>query len=242
MILTVIAGNTSGRLTWFDGDKVRCRRVMPTGRLAAALRAHPLWPDGRAALASVVPAVTPACVRALARLTGQEPLVVGPDTLTRLRFRYRRSQLGADRVCLAVGAHYRYRRDVIALDFGTATTVNVIGREGAFLGGTIVPGMQMMLDSLRQGTALLPELAPGTSWRALGHDTRSALQAGVCHLLAGGVERIISGIERHTGRSFFVVATGGAARQVRPGLRRIQAIDQDLAARGLARICQDTGG
>ncbi|MBM3315616.1 type III pantothenate kinase [candidate division WOR-3 bacterium] len=242
MILTVLIGNTNSRLTWLSRDRVLRRRVVPTSGLPRALAALPARPGGSTALASVVPGVTSTAVRALTRLTGRPPLVVGPRTPTGLRFRYRRRELGADRICVAVGAFARFRRDVIALDFGTATTVNVVTGEGTFLGGAIVPGMRMMLDGLARNTARLPAVSPGCPSLPFGRSTRAALQAGVCHLLAGGIEHIIAEVERRTRRHYYVVATGGAAGRLRSRLRRIRTVDPDLAARGLARVDDIIGG
>jgi len=242
MILTILVGNTRTRLTWLDHEQIRRRIVLAT----EAIVRHGTWAEVTndvvrmtkgVALASVVPKATRGWCRLLHQ-AGVRPLVVGPRTRTGLVFRYRRAQLGADRVCLAVGAHSRFRDDLIVLDFGTAITVNVVTRKGEFLGGAILPGLRLMLAALARGTAIpwpMPKrrLVPRT---VLGHGTAGAIRSGVSFLLAGGISHIIERIRKETQREYRVVATGGDAGWFCRHLNVIRTVDQDLAARGLARL------
>jgi type III pantothenate kinase len=236
MILTVVSGNTNTRFLWFDGRRVVASRVIPT----VSIRPDRLPRPGRVAgiaVASVVPAVTQRICARLRAATGLEPFQVGPRTPTGLKFRYRRGDLGADRVCAAVGAWHRFpRQDLIVFDFGTATTVNVILREGVFAGGAILPGIQMSLDALAASTAGLPALLPGRLRNPIQRNTRAAVQAGVAGLFAGGIDRIIDGIERDSGRSFRIVATGGGVRTARRYAKRIRTSVPQLASKGLAEL------
>jgi len=237
MILTVVIGNTNTRFAWFQGSRLVRFRVVPT---AAVVRRGKLPKSDRAAavaVASVVPAGTRAVRACLRTRAGSQPLVVGPHTRTGLRFRYRRQELGADRVCTAAGARHGFPdRDIIVLDFGTATTVNVILREGIFAGGAILPGIQMSLDALAAGTAVLPKLALARMRSPLQHDTGAAVQAGVANLFAGGVDRIIDRTEHVLGRSLLVVSTGGAAGIARRYSRRPGLLKPHLASEGLVEL------
>ncbi|MEO0080546.1 MAG: type III pantothenate kinase [candidate division WOR-3 bacterium] len=235
MILTILIGNTNTRLTWFQGRRIRHRLVLATRSLAARPLPLTAQPVAGVALASVVPEATAIVCRDLVQ-SGLRPLVVGPKTETGLGFRYNRRQLGADRVCLAVGAHRRYKKDAIVLDFGTAVTVNVITGSGEFLGGLILPGLGMMLNALAQGTAQLPAFAPAQPRSVLGHDTKGALRCGVFAILSGGLSHIIRRIEEETRRKYLVVATGGDARRFRRRIKAIRVVDQDLASRGLVEL------
>jgi type III pantothenate kinase len=236
MILTVVIGNTNTRFVWFDGRRVVTSRVVPT----VSVRPDSLPKPGRVAgiaVASVVPKVTRNVCAHLRAATGLEPLIVGSRTRTGLKFRYRRRDLGADRVCAAVGAWRRFpSQDLIVFDFGTATTVNVVLREGVFAGGAILPGIQMSLDALADGTAALPRLLPGRVRSPIQRDTRAAVQAGVAGFFAGGIDRIIDGIERDAGRSFRIVATGGGVRAARRYAKRIRTSIPQLASKGLAEL------
>jgi type III pantothenate kinase len=244
MILTVLIGNTNTRLAWFAGRNLKRRTVFRTPAPAAASSllssrasfgsaSHPL---AGTALASVVPTLTRPVAAALYRLTGTRPFVLTARARTGLRFAYNRSQLGADRMCAAVGARHRYQGDLIVIDFGTAVTVNVISREGVFLGGLILPGIQAVLDAMTARTARLPRLRARTVRCALGHNTRDSMHAGAIHLLSGGINTIVENIEQETGRRFKVVATGGGAALLRSRIGRISAVDPDLASRGLAEL------
>ena len=238
MILTVIIGNTNTRLTWFRDDVIVKRWVHPPGTALPA--AGPI--DGTA-IASVVPSRTASTTAGLKRQTGLTPLVVTPATKTGLRFRYNRRQIGADRVCAAVGAHLHYSGNLVMLDFGTAITLNVISSDGTFQGGAIMPGADMMVEALARSTAQLPHVKPARrialserskpkGLLSLGHDTKSAIQTGVTGLLSCGLGSLIERL----GPQYRVIATGGHALVFRKLIRRIDAVDPDLAARGLAQI------
>jgi len=236
MIHTIVIGNTTTRFAWFVGRRLVKSRSM----LTAALRCDELPAPGRAAgvaIASVVPDMT-RIVRDHVRAAVQmEAFVLGPRARTGLKFHYRRLDIGADRVGAAVGAHRRFPgQDVIVFDFGTAATANVILAEGIFAGGVILPGIQMSLDALADYTAGLPKLSPERLRDPLQRNTRGAIRAGVANLFAGGIDRIVSEVERNTGRTFRVIATGGGARTARRYSGRIAAVYPQLASEGLAEI------
>jgi type III pantothenate kinase len=238
MILAVLIGNSNTRLAWVRGTVISRRRVVKTSLLQRS-PSRALARLGRVqgvAIASVVPAATRLATELLSRTTGFRPLLVGPTTRTGLVFRYRRSQLGADRVCAAVGARQLGRGNCIVIDSGTATTVNVITAEGVFAGGVIMPGVDMMLDALARGTAQLPRVKLHAMPPLLGHDTTGGVRVGAFHLLAGGLRHIIDRIEQAAGRRYSVVLTGGRARLLSRAMGRKVIVDPDLALRGLARI------
>jgi type III pantothenate kinase len=236
MILTVVIGNTNTRFAWFRGHRLVRFRAVPT----ASVRRGKLPEPNRAtavAVASVVPEATRVVRTHLGSGAGLRPFVVGPRTQTELRFRYRRQDLGADRVCAAVGARRRFPdQNLIVLDFGTATTANVILREGIFAGGAILPGIRMSLDALAAGTAGLPRLLPARLQSPVQHNTRAAVQAGVANLFAGGIDRIIDRAEHALGRSFIVASTGGGAGIARRYSARLGVLRPHLASEGLAEL------
>ena len=235
MILTVVIGNTNTEFGWFDGHRlVRSIRAR-TGSLRSTGIPRPGGVTG-VAIASVVAEATKVACAGL-RASGLKPYLVGPRTRTGLRFRYRRTDLGADRLCAAAGASRRFPdQDLIVFDFGTATTVNVILREGVFAGGAILPGIRMSFDALADNTAGLPRLVPGEPRSPIQHGTRAAMQAGVAGLFAGGIDRIIDEVERDTGRSHRVVATGGGTRTACRYTKRIGTWIPRLASEGLAEV------
>ena len=236
MILTVVIGNTNTRFVWFRGHRPVKSRAVPT---AAVCRGR--IPEPGRVVAVAVASVVPAAVRAVRAHVlagvGLKSFVVGPRTRTGLRFSYRRRDLGADRVCVAVGARRRFPgRNLIVFDFGTATTVNVVLREGVFAGGAILPGIEMSLDGLAARTARLPRLSPGRNQSPVQRNTRAAMRAGVAALFAGGIDHIIDRVERELRRPFLVISTGGAAGIARRYSRRIDLIRPHLANEGLAQV------
>jgi type III pantothenate kinase len=236
MILTVVIGNTHTRLAWFRGHRLLRYRLAPTATICHRRLPRPNRVVA-VAVASVVPKATRLIRAHLRTYTELQPFVVGPRAQTGLRFRYRRQDLGADRVCAAVGARHRYMgQDLIVFDFGTATTANIILREGIFAGGAILPGIRMSLDALATGTAGLPKLPPSRMQNPLQHNTCAAVQAGVANLFAGGIDRIIDRTEHAVGRSFVVVSTGGAASIARRYSRRLGVLRPHLASEGLAEL------
>jgi type III pantothenate kinase len=244
MTLAVLIGNTNTRLNWFRNGRLLRRRLVPTAEFSRNCRRLVAagGPVAEAGLASVVPAATSGCLVALRRVSTAPPLLVEPRTRTGLTFRYRRSELGADRVCVAVGARAACRRDVMAIDFGTAVTLNAVSSDGEFIGGAIVPGISLMLDALSRDTAMLPRTAPAPVSRPLATGTRAAMRAGTFNLLAGGIERLISLTCRMTGRDYYTIATGGGAGWFLRRIDGIDASDPDLAARGLFRLLQMNRG
>jgi len=241
VILTVLVGNTHTRFVWFRGRRASRAVTMPTEDAPAARLPGP-GRVGAVGLASVVPGLTPRLAARLRACTGIEPLLVGPRTRTPLTYRYRRTELGADRVCVAVGAFRRFpSQDTIVFDFGTATTANVVLREGVFAGGAILPGIQMSFAALARGTAGLPKLDPGGLRSPVQHTTPGALLAGVSNLFAGGIERIIAQTQAVEGRRFRVVATGGNAQLAQSYSKLIREIRPLLANEGLASLCSTPG-
>lgn len=239
MILTVLVGNTSTRITGFSGPRVTRRRVTGSkdylsdpARCLAGLHGV-----DSVALAAVVPGALAATRRVIRAGYGLPVFHVDRRTRTGLRIHYRRSQLGADRICSVVGAKMLFPgEDLIVLDLGTAVTVNVVSAEGHLLGGAILPGRSLMLAGLGRTRSRLPRTTPGTRYRITQHDTRAAMQAGVQHLLVGGLAHLVRAVQQEIGRRCGVVATGGDAAVLRGGIANLRAIDNDLAARGLIEL------
>lgn len=185
-------------------------------------------------ISSVVPLVQQVLERAVARLTGKPCLTVGPGLKTGLNIRIDNpAQAGSDLIVGAVAAIEAYGAPLCVIDLGTATTISVIDQKGAFVGGTIAPGVMLSLNALSSGTAQLPAISLEKPRCAIGTNTvdsmRSGLLLGSAAMLDGMVERI----EEELGYPVKVVATGGLAKFIAPLCKREMIIDDNLLLKGL---------
>ncbi len=190
-----------------------------------------------AVIGSVVPPLTDGFKDMLESYYSIKALLVEPKKIKSLKFRYKDpSTIGADRIANAIGAIEEYKRDVIIVDFGTATTLDVVTREGVYLGGVIVPGVESSLKALISKTAKLPEVEIVIPERCIGENTEECIQSGLFFSLLGGLEKIIEKIEGETGRRFFVIATGGLSKRLGSKIPIIDKIDPLLTLKGLLCI------
>ena len=193
-----------------------------------------------AIIASVVPQVLNSFQTAVKKLTGKTALVVGPGLKTGLNILLENpSQTGADLVVGCVAALREHKPPMIVVDMGTATTMVVLDKNGALIGGCICPGVKISMDALTERTALLPGLQLDQPKKAIGRNTidcmRSGIMMGTACMLDGMVERM----EEELGAKATVVITGGIARFVVPMCRKDMIYDKDLLLKGLAALYRE---
>ena len=191
-------------------------------------------------IASVVPQVLNSFQTAIKKLTGKTALVVGPGLKTGLNILLENpSQTGADLVVGCVAALREHKPPMIVVDMGTATTMVVLDKNGALIGGCICPGVKIAMDALTDRTALLPGLQLDQPKKAIGRNTidcmRSGIMLGTACMLDGMVERM----EEELGAKTTVVVTGGIAKFVIPMCRTPMIYDKDLLVKGLAALYRD---
>lgn len=249
MILTVDIGNSNIVLGAVDGDQILFEARLRTDAtktsdeycidLKMLLDVYHVAPEQieGSIIASVVPQVLNSFQTAIQKLTGKSSLVVGPGLKTGLNIKVENpSQTGADLVVGAVAALRDYEAPLIVVDMGTATTMIVLDRSGALLGGCICPGVKISLDALTERTALLPGLQLDQPKQAIGRNTidcmRSGIMMGTACMLDGMVERM----EEELGYKTKVIATGGIARFVTPLCKTDITYDKDLIIKGLATL------
>ncbi len=148
-------------------------------------------------------------------------------------------EVGADRLVNAAAILEHYSAPAIVLDFGTATTFDVIDARGAYAGGVIAPGINLSLAALEQAAAKLPHIKIEKPRRAIGKDTVSAMQAGIYYGYKGLIEGIIKDITDEMGAAPFVIATGGLAPLFAENIDVIAQVDQGLTLKGLVKIYKD---
>jgi type III pantothenate kinase len=187
-----------------------------------------------AIIASVVPAVTDTLTRAVALAFGLDPLVVGPGIKTGMPILYENPrEVGADRIVNAVAAFELTARAVIVVDFGTATTFDVISQKGEYLGGVIAPGIQISADALFARAAKLPRVEVAKPPRVIGRNTIHSMQSGIVYGYVGLVDGMVDRIRAELGYETAVLATGGLARLVEPESRTIEKVEEFLTLLGL---------
>ena len=188
-------------------------------------------------ISSVVPSVTETVKSALERLTGTRVMTVGPGIKTGLKIMLDNPvQLGSDRVADAVAAVNLYEAPLIIIDMGTATTVSVIDENKDYLGGMIIPGLRVSLDSLTMRTSQLPKIGIEPPKKVIGANTVDCMKSGIIYYSAAGIDGVVDRIEETLGKKCTVVSTGGLANKIIPHCKGEIIIDEQLLLKGLMII------
>ena len=192
---------------------------------------------GAAAISSVVPQALPPLksmcrefFNCAARVVGEDLGVTIPVLIDNPR------EVGADRLVNAVAAHARYHGPLIVVDFGTATTFDVIDEEGRYCGGVIATGINLSLEALHRAAAKLPRVAVERPPRVIGSSTVTAMQSGVFWGYVSMVEGLVARIKEEFGAEMKVIATGGLAGLFAGATEVIEQVDRDLTVAGLVEL------
>lgn len=187
-----------------------------------------------AILSSVVPPVNAALSLAIKKVTGLACMVVGPGMKTGLNLRIDDpGTLAADMLVGAVAAVAKYGAPVIIVDMGTANTLVVVDRNGAYRGGAITPGLKLSYAALASGTSLLPDISISAPKRVIGTNTVDAMLSGAVFSTADAIDGMTERMEQELGYPCTVVATGGLARFITPYCKRPIHCDGELLLEGL---------
>jgi type III pantothenate kinase len=251
MLLVIDAGNTNIVFAVHDGDGWRGTWRVATNAqrtsdeygvwLLSLLTHVGLKPAAidRAVIGTVVPAalyhlrrlcrdwfqVEPLIARA-ALDWGFEIKVDNPD------------EVGADRLLNALAAHQRYRGPLMVIDFGTATTFDVVDDQGSYIGGVIAPGINLSIEALHQAAAQLPRIGIARPQAVIGRSTVPAMQSGIYWGYVGMVEGLVTRIKAEYGGPMKVIATGGLASLFAEGTMMIEQIEPDLTLEGLRLLAE----
>ena len=193
--------------------------------------------DG-AIVSSVIPQLDYTFTNVIQYVFGVRPLIVGVGTKTGLAIRYEfPRELGSDRIITCVAAEKQYGAPFILVDFGTATTFNVVNEKKEFVGGAITLGLKSTVESLARCTAKLPSVDLETPSKAAAQSTRKAIQSGVIFGRVGEVKYLVERIKRETGLADAkVIATGGLAELIYKIEPLFDCIDRELSLKGLYEI------
>ena len=245
-MLAIDIGNTNTLVGIFDSGKLLetfrlSTRSSMTGDEAVLLMTQLLDSAGLDAeaidgviISSVVPEITGPVSHAAEAHFGVKAIAVGPDMDTGLKLCYSvPEEVGADRIVDAVAAWERYKGPVIVVDFGTATTFDVITGDGRYVGGAICPGIVSGASELSRRAAKLPRVEVKTPEKAIGRNTLESMQSGIVFGAVGQVKELVQRLTRELGENPTVVATGGLAELVVSELDNIE-MDTNLTLRGLS--------
>jgi type III pantothenate kinase len=191
-------------------------------------------------IGSVVPQVMYSITSAIIKYFGVAPLVVGTDVDAGLKFDprcYESGRLGTDRAVNCIAAIKKYGAPFLIIDFGTATTIDAVGPDGIYMGGTIGPGLQVSLDALVSRTAMLPRVELQMPPTVLGRNTIEQIQAGVVGGYVGNMAYLIRRvIQEMNCPDVKVIATGGLSRMIAQQTDEIGIVDTQLTLDGLRMI------
>ncbi len=247
MIICLDVGNTNIKYAVFDGEKLKISFRVATehkktsdeygGQLVSILLNNGIKKDDIVGgiISSVVPQLDFTLERMCVNYLKIKPLSLGPGLKTGMNMRVDNvKEVGADRVVNNVAAVRKYGCPLIIIDFGTATTFNVVDGKGEFIGGVIAPGIKGSLDSLVNGTAKLPRVEIERPATVIGKNTITNMQSGIVFGFAGLVEYIVKKIKREMkDDSVTVVATGGFSEVIAKEISCIDRVDKLLTLEGL---------
>ena len=249
MLLAIDAGNSNITLAVFEYGRLitHWRLVSDVNRTSDEygsdvrhlFRLFELEPKDLEAIviASVVPALNLTLTRMAEVYFKLTPLFVDHTTRTGLPILYEpASDLGADRIVDAVAAIEKYGAPCIVVDFGTATTFNVVNGAGEFVGGAISPGLKTCSEALFSRAAKLPRVEFARPAKIIGSSTVAAMQSGLYHGYAGLVDALIMRMIDELGEAPRVIATGGLAHAIAPASPSIQVVDDTLTLEGLRLV------
>jgi type III pantothenate kinase len=249
LLLAIDVGNTNTVLGVFEGAQLKVHWRLTTRREQTAdeygilvrnlFTGSGLRPEAveGVALASVVPPLTPVLVTLARQYLNQDALVVEPGVRTGMPILYEPpGDVGADRIVNGVAAFAAYGGPVIVVDFGTATTFDVVTKKGEYMGGVICPGIGISADALFQRAARLPRVDVRHPGKVIGRSTVGSIQSGLYFGYASMVEGIIARIRAELGEPARTVATGGLAEVLAGDIPSLEAVDPVLTLTGLRLI------
>lgn len=249
MLLVIDVGNTNVVVGVFEGEellqhwRVSTVRNKTTDEYGIALKnlflLNGLDPKlvTKVIISSVVPPLMPAMERVALNYFKAKPIIVGPGTKTGMPIQYDNPrEVGADRIVNAVAAYEKYGGPLIIIDFGTATTFCAINKDGAYLGGAIMPGIGISSEALTERAAKLPRIEIKNPGQIICKNTVSSMQAGTLLGYVGAVEGIVARMKKELKENAKVIATGGLAGLIASETSCIDHIERLLTLEGLRII------
>lgn len=250
MLLAIDIGNTQTVIGLFDdSDRLSHHWRISTNRRETAdekaiMTTNLLAIDGvkladvsGVVISSVVPSCTSSFTEAAKRLFKVVPFVVDSASVTDLKIAYKHPhEIGADRIVNALAGFRLFGGPLIIVDFGTATTFDVIAKDGVYLGGAISPGVEISAESLFAAAAKLTRVELAAPKKVVGTVTATSMQSGIVFGAAAMVDGMVERIKKETGLQFKVIATGGLAELIAPHCASVVRVEPFLTLLGLQII------
>ena len=245
MLLTSDIGNTNITLGLFEGDEFKEELRIPSDRDMSGAEYESLlrsllkdYSIDSCVVGSVVEELNEKFINSIKNIFGIEPLFVSTDINLGIKVvTDRPNEVGADRIANASGASRLYKTPIIVVDFGTATSFDILNEKGEFMGGVIAPGINLQMKSLNKFTSKLPRIDAAISSRAIGTNTTEAILSGVIRGSAAMIDGLVSQCEEELGQKVTLVATGGYSGLIANYLKRpFDCINPILTLEGLKHI------
>ena len=246
-LLAVDIGNTNITAGIFKGTKLLAKTKVPTSSHSSYIRRFKalikeagleVGKVDEAIVSSVVPLALARLVVELRRMSDIIKItIIGRDLKVPVRNMYRiKSEVGQDRLVNAYAAKVLYGTPAVIVDFGTAITFDIISKRGDYLGGLILPGIELSLSSLYRNTALLPKVELESAPSIIGKDTVNSMRGGILFGFGAMCDGLIAQYKKILGKSTKVIATGGNAALMKRYAKSIRKVDEDLTLKGLQLI------
>jgi type III pantothenate kinase len=246
-LLAIDIGNTNITVGLFKGKRLSAKTKIPTNsyssyirRMKSLISSSSLDVSGvkEAIVSSVVPLALARLIVELRRMSGSISItILGRDKKVPIKNLYRvKSEVGQDRLVNAYCAKKLYGFPAVVIDFGTAITFDVISKKGDYLGGLILPGIELSLAGLYKRTAMLPKVELKDSSSIIGKDTVNSMRGGILFGFGSMSDGLVARYKKMLGKSTKVIATGGNASLIKKYSCSIQKVDEDLTLKGLYLI------
>lgn len=254
MLLVIDVGNTNTVIGVYEGEVLRhdwrIRTIRDTTADEFNVLANALFSDKgiqrsiirKIVISSVVPSSVPILNAYCEKYLGLSPLWINPDSVKKLMpiLYHNPNEVGADRIVNAVAAYRKYQTALIVIDFGTATTLDVISEKGEYIGGAIVPGVMISAEALFQRASRLPRVeifqAPD---RVIGRDTIDSIKSGIIYGNAAMVDGMVERMAQEMNSKPRILATGGIAPLISGLSKTIEKVEPSLTLDGLRIISNE---
>ena len=246
MLLAIDIGNTNLVMGCFRDDKILFKARIATDPIRTSdqygveiknmLEAYGVKRSDidDCIISSVVPPVFNSVRTGVIKIIGKQPMVVGPGLKTGLNIHVDvPSQVGSDRIVIAVAALAEYKAPLLLMDLGTATTIESVEPDNVYMGGVIIPGVRVSLDALTSRAAQLPGISLDQPKQVIGKNTVDCMRSGMMYGTAAMIDGLVERMEEELGHRCTLIATGGLAQFIAPLCKREIILDKDLLLKGL---------